>query len=215
MRCSHFSKVLTFLATSFLATASAESSADCPARVLLVLNKQQSHEYIDSPKFTLSKHVISNNAGQAANVERYKSSCDAQYLDLSQVSDLKQGASYIISGTEGSIDKALEHIQNIVKDYTVVLDSKAHLQKRQQEVTPTKPDETAPSNSGPSIPGPSTNPGKNESRTDQLRSKFWTIGLLTGLLTTFIMVLILLVGICWLASIEGPTRFESVKQKRS
>ncbi|ORX82622.1 hypothetical protein K493DRAFT_342172 [Basidiobolus meristosporus CBS 931.73] len=238
MRSSSLFKVFAVVATTVVSTAYAE----CPAKVALVLNKQQTAEYLDSPSFSLHKRMVADDTPHAENVESIKSNCGAKHLDLADVANLKDDSSYVISGIQGAVDKALEHIQAVAQDYVVVLDRKAHLQKRQAPPAPTSTPVAAPtaSPSGPSVsapsgssanvpggssasapspsqvaPGPTTNPGKNVSRAEELRSKFWTVGLLTGLLTTFIMVLILLVGICWLASIEGPTRFETVKQKRS
>ncbi|ORY05995.1 hypothetical protein K493DRAFT_296239 [Basidiobolus meristosporus CBS 931.73] len=207
-------KILALLATSFVATAYAEAPVGCPAKVAVVLNNQQTAEYMDSPSFSLHKRMIGNGPVYTENVEYLKSSCDAEPLDLAQVEDLKPGAPYVVSGAKGSVELALEHIQSVTEDYVVVLDHKAHLQKRQLDVTPTQSGDTTPTSSV-SIPGPTTNPGKNDTSAGKWTSKFWSIGLLTGLLTSFIMILILLVGVCWLASIEGPTRFEAAKQKRS
>ncbi|KAK9767554.1 hypothetical protein K7432_002569 [Basidiobolus ranarum] len=206
MHPSRFFKVAAILATTFLATTFAESSVECPAKVAVVLNKQQTSEYIDSPHFSLHKRMVGQDVAHSDNIEHFKSNCAAEHLDFTEVNKLKEGTSYVISGAGEALDKALEHIHNTVQDYVVVLEHQAHLQKRQEVV---------PSPTSTNNPGPTTNPGQNQTRAEQLRSKFWTVGLLTGLLTTVILVLILLVGICWLASIEGPTRFENVKQKRN
>ncbi|KAK9764089.1 hypothetical protein K7432_008697 [Basidiobolus ranarum] len=229
MHSSRFFKVFAILATSFVASTIADGSVDCPARVSVVLNKQQTSEYLDSPIFSSHKRTVGEDTTHSENIEKIKSNCGAEHLDFANVANLKADSSYVISGTEGAVHEALEYIQNVVKDYVVVLDRKAHLQKRQQVSASPSVSKPAASSSANSIapsasgvpagssvaPGPTENPGKNVSRADSLRSSFWTVGLLTGLLTTVVLVLILLVGICWLASIEGPTRFENVKQKRN